>query len=397
MSAETDRGASVAEKPGPDSPEVIRVTVAGGIREGAGVIRRLQGGLVRPADYSIVPGTMDGTVDVTLTVPPIARERAMIGQPTDVRQMLDRMNLAEPIADVSLSARHHLRMIAGLEHPDAVLLLDTIRKLGGHVQGAEGDQLKLTADPKVCGTILSFCRARAGIVLRGRANTVFSTIERDHPTVDGNIGVTASPQFAPNATRHVLVFRCWIPLQHDIEIIEMLEGFGLRVSSVGSRPLERDDLYQILTIQTHDGSDAQVQKALAAGISLPGVDDARQVAEEDTFQYVQASVPYSQRSALTALSFQHKRFYPRKRLTDDFQVVSSGSLTLKEAAALRRDLVGGGITHRANAVAGTGYGGPVAVPADKLSGIMDPDEAAEYRESLRMMLASLVKGEEKVR
>ncbi len=153
------------------SPELLRVPVRGGVKEGAAVIRKLQGDGALPINYSITAGAVSGTVDVTVEIPRIDPSLALLNRPITGMGILAKLNLPDEIVDVSPAARRHLRILANPDHTDFGLLSKVLTEIGGHAQDTRNEILKITATPENCETIIAFCRGMPGVTSGGKANT----------------------------------------------------------------------------------------------------------------------------------------------------------------------------------------------------------------------------------
>lgn len=368
-------------------PQELKVSVVGNAKDAGGVLQRLQARLIRPVNYSIVPGELSGTMEITLSVPGRDPRVEHGNQITDPAQLLAQVHSILTVQRVETSMRRHIRLVTDMGHPDAAAFTNVIEQLGGHAQGKKGT-LKITAGRPVLDGVMACARGMNGLVRQGRVNSPFTTVQQDVPHA-AEIDVTGSPDYAPDVERHILRIHTIPGLHHDVEIIEILQRNGFHVSSVGSRAPESDPDMQELTIKLQDGNDAMLQRALPDITILIGVRNVQRLDQRQAVQYVQAVFPLGRLNDMRRLLRENGHLHNRGRMTPDMQVVVSGSMPLAGAATLQRELAQSSIGRRPNPAINQDLGTLIRGVESR----WPRDDAgfyAEYRASMLEALQSLV-------
>jgi len=109
---------------------VLKVRVNGDIHDATNVIRELQGRMMRPQDYSIMPGDLYGTHVITVSIPERSPSLANINQLDDPHNFLAKNPAVLDVSDVRNAARRHIRLLTNPNEPDAILLAEAVVGLG---------------------------------------------------------------------------------------------------------------------------------------------------------------------------------------------------------------------------------------------------------------------------
>lgn len=220
----------------------------------------------------------------------------------------------------------------------------------------------MTAEEDALHEVLAFARGTPDLVRRYKTNPPFTTAVKDQPRP--RRGTCDSALFAPEAVRHVLKISCMPEMEHDAQILEILEHHRLEVASVGSRAFDThaDGTVQELTVMMHGGSAQTVQKALADITILIGVKHVDIVDPDQASQYMQVVFQRDKNRDIPAILARYPDMHCRGLMTDDFQLVATGTMSLHEAARARKDLVNAEIGNRPNSVILSNYGQAITQP-----------------------------------
>ncbi|MBU0459084.1 hypothetical protein KJ652_02735 [Patescibacteria group bacterium] len=367
---------------------VLRITLNGEADEVAEVLRVLRGSAMALTDYSIAPGELLGTTEMTVTIPARSRGLLAINQAKPVEEHLEgRIKSVLRVKRVKDVARHHVRLVINPEHPDMREVVNEICRIGGHSRIRKANRVTLRANETQRDIVLAVANTVPGLVQRGRVNSVYSMVDHDAP-IGEEVDVSNSPDFSADAKRYGLNFACLYQLGNDAEIIDILSAAGFRIASMTSRIRENSLDLQDITIMLHKitGTESKLRRVMA-DISSLAEGHVNFVDESGLSQYMQGLFPLNMKDGLAQVRKSHPYFDNRGRIAAGLQLPASGSSLPSRQARLNKSLAREGLPRRLSPAIVDGSGVPLRSEENRFH-----PQSLEDRTELGERMIAMLKG-----
>jgi len=318
---------------------VLRITLNGEADETADVLRMFWGNQMPLTDYSIVPGELLGTTEMTMAVPKRSRSLLHINQAKPLEDYLAKIDSVLRVNRVKDAARHHVRLVVNQMHEDAREFTGEICRIGGHVNLSNPNIVKLSADGENLDVVIAVARTISGLVKRIRVNSVFSSVAHDFPA-GGEVDVSKSPDFSADAKRYALRICMYYQFGEDSEIIDRIASAGFGIASVSSRIRENSgDIQEIvLMLYRGTGNDNALARIISEISALISVRNIEHVEEPDLSQYMQSLFPLGMKAGLEDVARSHPYFQNHGVMAHGLQLPVSGSSSPGRQARLNKSL-----------------------------------------------------------